>query len=320
VASKLQQDLSLEDLTDRLDTVDKTLDRLKTLYEQYFLGIQKQAPAFIHNDVERKLRDLQQMQIRNTGLRYRLATLQQKFGSYNSYWRRTMRQIENGKYLRNLSKIGREAARTGAEIPEEILAAMPKRMREQVIRDREQALAIAARRRFEASEADEVEVSDLPPEASDELIAMIKEPTDIRRSLKTRSGAHIVDESDGEIDIDAFFAQVEAEPEPPEPPSPVRFAPPATPPQATRASGSQPAIDDSDDTHPTGRLAPVQRQTGPVPAQRQTGPVPAQRQTGPVPAQRQTGPVPAQRQTGPVPAQRQTGPVPAQRQTGPVPV
>src|SRR5688500_17332453 len=130
------------------------------MYEQYFLGIQKQAPGFLHNDVERKLRDLTQVNIRNTGMRYRLATLQQKFGSYNSYWRRTLRQIENGTYVRNLAKIGREAARTGAEIPDEILAAMPKRMREQVIRDRDAALAIARRRNL----GDDNDVDELPTE------------------------------------------------------------------------------------------------------------------------------------------------------------
>lgn len=92
------------DVEELLDTVDQALDRLKTLYEQYFLGIQKQAPSFIHNDVERKLRDLAQMQLRNTGMRYRLATLQQKFGSYNAYWRRTLRQIENGTYARHLRR------------------------------------------------------------------------------------------------------------------------------------------------------------------------------------------------------------------------
>ena len=143
MASKQQNETSIDDVAELLDTVDTNMERVKTLYEQYFLGIQKQPPTFLHTDIERKLRDLTQLQIRNTGLRYRLATLTQKFGSYNSYWRRTLRQIENGTYLRNLSKIGREAIRTGAEIPEEILAAMPKRMREQVQRDRDKALQIA---------------------------------------------------------------------------------------------------------------------------------------------------------------------------------
>ncbi|MEO6773435.1 MAG: MXAN_5187 C-terminal domain-containing protein [Kofleriaceae bacterium] len=193
------------DVGELLDTVDKTLDRVKTLYEQYFLGIQKQAPSFIHNEVERKLRDLAQMQLRNTGLRYRLATLQQKFGSYNQYWRRTLRQIENGTYARQLSKVGRDAARSGAEIPEEILARMPKRMREQVQRDREQALAIARRhQQDQVAAAEQAE----PPEADGELVAMIKEPTDVRRKLKTTDGAHVLS-ADDDFDIDAFFAEVE---------------------------------------------------------------------------------------------------------------
>ncbi|HEX7700341.1 MAG TPA: hypothetical protein VF403_06465, partial [Kofleriaceae bacterium] len=199
MASKqVRQETDVEEL---LDTAEQTIDRLKTLYEQYFMGIQKQAPSFIHNDLERKLRDLAQMQLRNTGLRYRLATLQQKFGSYNSYWRRTLRQIENGTYARQLQKIGRDAVRTGADIPEEILAAMPKRMRDQVVRDRDMALAIAKRRQQVTDDA--------PPEADDDFIAMIKEPTEVRRKLKSTDGAHLLDGGDADFDIDAFFAEVE---------------------------------------------------------------------------------------------------------------
>jgi hypothetical protein len=199
VASKqVRQETDVEGL---LDAAEQSIDRLKTLYEQYFMGIQKQAPSFIHNDLERKLRDLAQMQLRNTGLRYRLATLQQKFGSYNSYWRRTLRQIENGTYARQLQKIGRDAVRTGADIPEEILAAMPKRMRDQVVRDRDMALAIAKRRQQVPDDA--------PPEADDDFIAMIKEPTEVRRKLKSTDGAHLLDGGDADFDIDAFFAEVE---------------------------------------------------------------------------------------------------------------
>src|SRR5688572_24309440 len=188
-----------------LDVLDKTLDRVKVLYEQYFLGIQKQPPTFIHTDVERKIRDLAQVHIRNTALRYRYATIQQKFGSYNTYWRRTLRQIENGTYARNLSKISRRAAQTGEEIPEEILAAMPKRMREQVRRDREAALALAKRR------------GDIPDDSVDIDVAFGDAgPTDRQPALdrghappgrRDARGAHIL-EDDGDFDVDAFFASV----------------------------------------------------------------------------------------------------------------
>lgn len=193
--------MSAEHIEELLDAVDSTLDRLKTLYEQYFLGIQKQAPGYIHSDVERKLRELTQLNIRNTGLRYRLATLQQKFGSYNSYWRRTMRQIENGTYTRNLAKIGREAARNGREIPEEILAAMPKRMREQVLRDREQALAIAKRRQQLEEDAERTA-------AEAAAVSTANEPQE-PRDTKTSTGAHVIDESDADIDFNALFAAFE---------------------------------------------------------------------------------------------------------------
>ena len=215
MALKSAQDtvVALENVEETLDTIDKTLERVKTLYEQYFLAIQKQPPAFLHNEIERKLRDLTQLQIRNTGLRYRLATLQQKFGAYNSYWKRTLRQIENGTYVRNLSKIGREAIRSGAEIPEEILAAMPKRMREQVLRDREQALAIAKRRKLDGTgHVPDEELLTLAPEhppavppSPDELAAVVKEPTALRRELKTRTGAYVLNESDADVDLAAFF-------------------------------------------------------------------------------------------------------------------
>ncbi len=173
-----------------LDLLDTTLDRVKVLYEQYFLGMQKQPPTHLHSDIERKLRDLTQMSIRNTALRYRFATLQQKFGSYNSYWRRTVKQIENGTYHRNLSKISRQAATTGEDIPEEILAAMPKRMRDQVKRDRDAVLALRKRREGAAPDAD----------FTDELGAAT-------RPVRPADGAHKIAEED-DFDLDAYFASV----------------------------------------------------------------------------------------------------------------
>ncbi|NVB80372.1 MAG: hypothetical protein HOV81_18405 [Kofleriaceae bacterium] len=335
---------SQQQIEELLDAVDTTLDRLKTLYEQYFMGIQKQAPAFIHSDVERKLRDLTQMNVRNTGLRYRLATLQQKFGSYNSYWRRTLRQIENGTYHRNLQKIGRDAARTGAAIPEEILAAMPKRMREQVLRDRDAALAMA-KRRNQAGDVAEDELLTLADEH--EAAATIDEPSQVRRDLKTQGGAHILSEDDGDLNFDEFFSAFQDDaPSSPEAVKPAPAPAPAPRPQYAKPgipnlSGirirptsapvpSEPPADEPRKT-PLPSTAPPEPRKTPFPS---TAPpelrpqVPSQRQTGPVqvvppttiPTQRATGPVPV------IPSSRQTGPVPVvgapavSRQTGPVPV
>ncbi len=83
---------------------------------------------------------------------------------------------------------------------------MPKRMRDQVVRDRDKALAIARRHQSEA---------ELPPEADDDFVAMIKEPTEVRRKLKGTDGSHLVDGGDADFDIDAFFAEVELSDETP---------------------------------------------------------------------------------------------------------
>lgn len=133
------------EIEEALDALDKLVDRVKVLYEQYFMGIQKQAPAHLHTETERRIRDLTQMQIRNTALRYRFATIQQKYGAYNTYWKRTLREIEAGRYVRNLARIRQKALATGEEIPEELVAKMPKRMREAIARDRAAAVAQAAR-------------------------------------------------------------------------------------------------------------------------------------------------------------------------------
>src|SRR5690606_5152542 len=62
----------------------------------------------------------------------------QKYGSYNTYWKRIMRQIERGQYVRDVARATRRAARRGEDIPDELLLSMPKRLRERILRDREQ--------------------------------------------------------------------------------------------------------------------------------------------------------------------------------------
>ncbi|HEX7842839.1 MAG TPA: hypothetical protein VF469_35440, partial [Kofleriaceae bacterium] len=245
-----------EVIEELLDALDTTLDRVRVLYEQYFLGIQKQPPAYLHTDVERKIRELAQIQIRNTALRYRFATLQQKFGSYNSYWRRTLRQIENGTYTRSLFKIGRQAVRTGAELPEEILAAMPRRMREQVVRDREAALALVQLRERQRSggEAPALGDEDL------DLAAFRGEPTERRRSAFLTGHAQPIDESgaDADFDVDAFFASVVHDNPPPSLES-NEAAGPGTADATAREStgGTPPAAEPAQPRRTTGQMGAV---------------------------------------------------------------
>lgn len=166
-----------EELTELLDELSKLIDRTKVMYEQYFMGIQKLAPMQLHRDVERRIRELTQQQIRNTAIRFRLATLTQKFGSYNTYWKRTMRKIERGEYIRDVARAGRRAQRKGEDLPEELLVKIPKRLRDRIIRDREQVARRESRRQ--------------------------------EREGKAPNSRGVFELGDGDVDLDAIFAELE---------------------------------------------------------------------------------------------------------------
>lgn len=86
------------------------VDRLRSLYDQYFMGIEKTTPSVPHKDVDRRIQLLRKEQIRNTGLRFRFQMVVQRYNTYQSYWMRITRQIEEGTYKRDLVRAKRRAA------------------------------------------------------------------------------------------------------------------------------------------------------------------------------------------------------------------
>jgi hypothetical protein len=193
--SKLvQEQKTKEEIEEMIEVLGKLLDRTKVMYEQYFMGIQRIPPSQLHRDIERKIREITQQQIRNTSLRYRLTTMTQKYGSYNTYWRRIMREIEQGKYIRDIAKVGRRAAKTGKDIPPEILQAMPKRMRDRILRDREMMAKRAEREGTRSGTSAE------------------KAPEKVRDSKPGNVHSIDMDDAnallDGDLDLDAMFAAI----------------------------------------------------------------------------------------------------------------
>ena len=81
-----------------LDELENRLDRLRSLYEQYFLGFEKIEPAVARKDVDRRIYVMRREKIRNTGKRFKLQTLIQRYNTFQQYWQRICREIENGTY------------------------------------------------------------------------------------------------------------------------------------------------------------------------------------------------------------------------------
>jgi hypothetical protein len=115
-----QQQPQPADLAPQLEELANKIERLKTLYEQYFMGIERVEPQLPRKEVTRVMLQLQQQYIRNTALRFKFNTMLQKWNIYVTYWNRVLREIENGTYVRHLQKVKRKAEREGRELPTEM--------------------------------------------------------------------------------------------------------------------------------------------------------------------------------------------------------
>ncbi|MEM9192842.1 MAG: MXAN_5187 C-terminal domain-containing protein [Myxococcota bacterium] len=96
-----------------LEEVETRLERLRALYEQYFQGIERLEPTIPKKDLERRMRALRRAQPRNTALRFRFQRVLQRYTTYQTYWKRVARQIEEGTYRRDVmrARSRREEAR-----------------------------------------------------------------------------------------------------------------------------------------------------------------------------------------------------------------
>ncbi len=119
-----------------LGELETRIERLRALYEQYFMGIERLEPLIPRKDVERRIWVMRREQIRNTGLRFKFQMLIQRYNTFQQYWGRISREIENGTYRRDviraakrvgtkeaLTIVGRKRAERYAELAEQQTAA-----------------------------------------------------------------------------------------------------------------------------------------------------------------------------------------------------
>ncbi len=103
--------MTAEELDLALEELENRLERLRALYEQYFLGFEKIEPAVARKDVDRRIYVMRREKIRNTGKRFKLQTLIQRYNTFQQYWQRICREIENGTYKRHVLRAERQLSK-----------------------------------------------------------------------------------------------------------------------------------------------------------------------------------------------------------------
>lgn len=109
------QQLPQEKLAEDLDALDEAMSELQVLYEKYFLGLDRRPPDQQRRKVSEKMRLLKTTQVKNTGLKFRIQTMFAKLISFERMWDRTLREIEDGTYKRDLFKAKLRQARQSSE-------------------------------------------------------------------------------------------------------------------------------------------------------------------------------------------------------------
>jgi hypothetical protein len=105
-----------------IERFDQAIESLKKKYELFFSGMERKEPTADRAAVERMARQLHTAFITNSAMIYRLRSVATKLTTYQTYWDRVLRQMEEGTFQREIDKrkivqrdmaIAREAQRKG---------------------------------------------------------------------------------------------------------------------------------------------------------------------------------------------------------------
>ena len=98
------QQLPQEKLAEEIDELEEGLTNLQVLYEKYFLGIDRRPPDQERKKVSTRMRELRTTMVKNTALKFRIQTQFAKLISFERMWDRTLREMEDGTYKRDVFK------------------------------------------------------------------------------------------------------------------------------------------------------------------------------------------------------------------------
>ena len=92
-------------LAKKLDDIQLQVKDLEIHYEKYFSGLEKREPYNERKDLSKKIRHFTNHRIVWTDLKFRHQNIASRLRSYEQYWDRILRLIDEGKYHRHKAKL-----------------------------------------------------------------------------------------------------------------------------------------------------------------------------------------------------------------------
>ena len=110
--------LTREGIEARLVEMEQKTERLRSMYESFFMGMVRVPPDTARHEMNRMMLEMQQVPIANSSMRFRFQSLSQRWVMQITYWNRTMREIEAGTFHRDVARTQRHLAQRGGMITE----------------------------------------------------------------------------------------------------------------------------------------------------------------------------------------------------------
>jgi len=95
---------SWAEVSQAVDSVEALFHALRGQYEQFFLGMEKRPPVKAHEQFRKRIAALKTIPSRNSALSFRIQTLQATAATYERLWARTLQEMEDGTYRRDVFK------------------------------------------------------------------------------------------------------------------------------------------------------------------------------------------------------------------------
>ncbi|MEZ4846141.1 MAG: MXAN_5187 C-terminal domain-containing protein [Bdellovibrionota bacterium] len=93
-----------EQILKDIQELARQLENLRKTYEQYFLGLVREEPEQLRKDVKALMQKHTGTPIQNASIKFQLQQSIARYNTFSTYWDRILREIEEGKYKRDVFK------------------------------------------------------------------------------------------------------------------------------------------------------------------------------------------------------------------------